>query len=278
MKVMWMGNIILPAIAEKESLPPVYIVGWLVGLSRRLTQLPDAALTYVFDAPKALTGEVDGYRYYGLVNPHAPTQRCGEAYTRQLEEILRKEQPDVIHLWGTENQHTLAMVDAAEHLGMRERIVISIQGLLSIYAEHYRAYLPEHVCHGHTLKDCVKGNIVRQEAIYRRVGQYEQEALRRVQHVIGRTDWDAACMAELAPQAAYHFNNETLRDEFYTGEWSLDSCEPHSIFCSQAHVPPQGAASAIAGAGDCPQALSRCQALCGAQGLWTHSAACAQCL
>lgn len=73
---MWMGNIILPAIAEKESLPPVYIVGWLVGLSRRLTQLPDAALTYVFDAPKALTGEVDGYRYYGLVNPTRPTQRC----------------------------------------------------------------------------------------------------------------------------------------------------------------------------------------------------------
>ena len=68
----------------------------------------------------------------------------------------------------------------------------------------------------------MKGNIVRQEAIYRRVGQYEQEALRRVRHVIGRTDWDAACMAELAPQAAYHFNNETLRDEFYTGEWSLD--------------------------------------------------------
>lgn len=31
MKIMWMGNIILPAIAEKESLPPVYIVGWLVG-------------------------------------------------------------------------------------------------------------------------------------------------------------------------------------------------------------------------------------------------------
>lgn len=82
MKVMWMGNIILPAIAEKESLPPVYIVGWLVGLSRRLTQLPDVALTYVFDAPKALTGEVDGYRYYGLVNPTRPTQRCGEAYTR----------------------------------------------------------------------------------------------------------------------------------------------------------------------------------------------------
>ena len=90
MKVMWMGNIILPAIAEKESLPPVYIVGWLVGLSRRLTQLPDVALTYVFDAPKALTGEVDGFRYYGLVNPTRPTQRCGEAYTRQLRIFCAK--------------------------------------------------------------------------------------------------------------------------------------------------------------------------------------------
>ena len=45
MKVMWMGNIILPAIAEKESLPPVYIVGWLGGVSRRATaaQSADAA-------------------------------------------------------------------------------------------------------------------------------------------------------------------------------------------------------------------------------------------
>ena len=148
---MWMGNIILPAIAEKESLPPVYIVGWLVGLSRRLTQLPDVALTYVFDAPKALTGEVDGYRYYGLVNPTRPTQRCGEAYTRQLEEIQRKEQPDVIHLWGTENQHTLAMVAAAEHMGMRERIVITKQKQQTKNTKQKQTKQPKHVCHGHTL-------------------------------------------------------------------------------------------------------------------------------
>lgn len=42
------------------------------------------------------------------------------------------------------------------------------------------------------------------------------------------------------PAGGLSFNNETLRDEFYTGEWSLDSCEPHSIFCSQAHVPLKG--------------------------------------
>lgn len=277
MKVMWMGNIILPAIAEKESLPPVYIVGWLVGLSRRLTQLPDVALTYVFDAPKALTGEVDGYRYYGLVNPTRPTQRCGEAYTRQLEEILRKEQPDVIHLWGTENQHTLAMVDAAEHMGMRERIVISIQGLLSIYAEHYRAYLPEHVCHGHTLKDLVKGNIVRQEAIYRRVGQYEQEACAGCSTLSGAPTgmlpaWRSLPRRRLIIQQR-NAAGRVLHRRMVAGQLRAAQSLLQSGACAT-----QGAASAIAGAGDCPQALSRCQALCGAQGLWAHSAACAQCL
>lgn len=277
MKVMWMGNIILPAIAEKESLPPVYIVGWLVGLSRRLTQLPDVALTYVFDAPKALTGEVDGYRYYGLVNPTRPTQRCGEAYTRQLEEILRKEQPDVIHLWGTENQHTLAMVDAAEHMGMRERIVISIQGLLSIYAEHYRAYLPEHVCHGHTLKDLVKGNIVRQEAIYRRVGQYEQEACAGCSTLSGAPTGMLPAWRSLPRRRPIiqqrNAAGRVLHRRMVAGQLRAAQSLLQSGACAT-----QGAASAIASADDCPQALSRCQALCGAQGLWAHSAACAQCL
>ena len=36
MKVMWLGNIILPAIAEKENSPAVFVGGWMVGLSKRL--------------------------------------------------------------------------------------------------------------------------------------------------------------------------------------------------------------------------------------------------
>ena len=38
----------------------------------------------------------------------------------------------------------------------------------------------------------------------------------------------------------YHFNNETLRDEFYEGEWNYSDCEKHSIFCSQGHYPIKG--------------------------------------
>lgn len=62
-----------------------------------------------------------------------------------------------------------------------------------------------------------------------------QGAARYRAHRLGCCLHGGAC-----PAGGLSFNNETLRDEFYTGEWSLDNCEPHSIFCSQAHVPLKG--------------------------------------
>ena len=39
MRVMWLGNIILPAIAEKENSPAVFVGGWMVGLSKHLSSM-----------------------------------------------------------------------------------------------------------------------------------------------------------------------------------------------------------------------------------------------
>ena len=62
------------------------------------------------------------------------------AYNLKLEgffsEQLQDFQPDVIHIWGTEYGHTLALVTAADKLGMLPKVVFSIQGLVGIYARH----------------------------------------------------------------------------------------------------------------------------------------------
>ena len=52
---------------------------------------------------------------------------------------------------------------------------------------------------------------------------------------MGRTDWDRACTMEINPSAEYHFCNETLRPEFYVGEWNYEKCRKHSIFMSQGY-------------------------------------------
>lgn len=240
MKIVWLGNIALPAIAEKESLNTVFVGGWMVGLSKMISACPDISLCYIFDSDKNRKGSVDGYSYYGVECPTAGLKAFGKAYEDRLVEILKNEQPDVIHIWGTETPHSFAMVNAAESIGMLSRVVISIQGMVSAYSRHYCAFLRHSISSGYRGKDFLQGNLLKRARIFEKKGKLEIEAIKRVKHVIGRTDWDHALTTSINPSVKYHFNNEMLRDEFYSGKWDIGSCEKHSIFCSQAHYPIKG--------------------------------------
>ena len=69
----------------------------------------------------------------------------------------------------------------------------------------------------------------------------EKVMLSKVKHIIGRTSWDRAHAWAINPNAKYHFNNETLRPEFYDGsKWDYNKCEKHTIFISQAGYPLKG--------------------------------------
>lgn len=133
MRVMWLGNIILPAIAEKENSPAVFVGGWMVGLSKHLSSMKNIDLVYIFDSQKKMAGEVDGYKYRGIPCNTNFSKKLGKEYVSQLITALHEFKPDVIHIWGTENQHSLAMVEAAEATGLLDRVVISIQGMVSVY-------------------------------------------------------------------------------------------------------------------------------------------------
>ncbi len=166
-------------------------------------------------------------------------------YLPELEKIFREElkafQPDVIHVWGTEYGHTLAMVNAAEQAGMLEHLTVSIQGLCSVYAGHYAEGVPFDVQRRSTFRDRIRrDNIRSQQEKFALRGKLEAEALQKVRHVIGRTAWDEACACQINPEAQYHFCNETLREPFYEGQWDYQRCRRHRIFASSCVYPIKG--------------------------------------
>ncbi len=159
------------------------------------------------------------------------TERC-------LREIIGKFEPDVLHCFGTEFPHTLAAVKA---FGRRERTLIGIQGLCSIYAGHFRADLPDYVWKRRTFRDLVKrDDLRRQHEKYVQRGAYEIEAVQLAGHITGRTGWDKKYTAKWNPWAEYHFMNETLRSNFYEGCWQEEACQKYSIFLSQGDYPIKG--------------------------------------
>lgn len=241
MKVLWLCNIMLPVIAESLGLPGSNKEGWLSGLSAKLCSEKEKEITLGVCFPVSggpIRGETAGIVYYGFPEDTAHPEWYDASAELHIKRILEDFSPDIVHCFGTEYPHTLAMTRA---FNRPERTLIGIQGLCFVYADAYMADLPEHIRKRTLLRDLLKrDNLVQQQEKYRKRGEYEKEALKNTAHVTGRTDWDKKWTEAVNPRARYHFMNETLRGQFYGPMWEPEQCQRHSIFLSQGNYPIKG--------------------------------------
>ena len=246
MKVLWLCNIILPDVMKQFGKEPTPIGGWLTGM---LEGILDSVCNVQIEVcmpcnwiDSLVIEKTERYEYCLFPCSRNDIYSFNAKTEKHFEQILLQSCPNVIHIWGTEYPYVLSMVNACKKLGQLDRVVINIQGLVSIYAQHYYASLPWNVVYDFmTPRHLVfHDSIAQQKKAFEKRGKYEIEALRKVKHVIGRTDWDKACVTQINPDINYHFCNEILRKSFYKHEWNFEKCERFSIFVSQAAYPIKG--------------------------------------
>lgn len=243
MKVMWLINFAVPIITEGEGTTANVNEGWISGMLNALTNYNGVHLAICYPQKKSEDIQYDviaNIEYVGY-----PQTEDAREYDPQLKgkfvQIIEKTAPDIVHLMGTEFPHCYSMVEACIEKKIKQNLVVSIQGLVSIYAQHYLNTLPVNVVYGRTIRDWIKNeNQYKAAQKLKNRGKYERQALALIPNVIGRTDWDMACTMQLAPNAHYYHNNEVLRKSFYDGKWCYKNCEKHSIFFSQATTPIKG--------------------------------------
>lgn len=252
MKVLWLCNMALPEAARQFGMEASNKEGWLSGLAdmvRKNQGESGIELSVAFPLPSGLTGggelrqevlsfQGGSFRCYGFREDVAHAEKYDPALEPVMKKIVNIEEPDLVHCFGTEYPHTLAMCRV---FPKKDRLLVGLQGLCTLYARAYHADLPEKVVRSVTLRDCLKRDTLRrqQEKFVRR-GETEREILSLAGNVTGRTDWDREFAREWNPQARYHHMNETLRREFYGPVWQEGSCIPHSIFVSQGDYPLKG--------------------------------------
>ncbi len=109
-----------------------------------------------------------------------------------------------------------------EKAGRLDSLVVSIQGLCSVYAGHYAEGVPERIQRGSTFRDVVRrDNIVKQREKFALRGLLEEKALRKARHIIGRTDWDLACVRQINPEAEVPFLQRDLAPALLSGDLAL---------------------------------------------------------
>lgn len=242
MKVLWLINIMLPDVAAKLGMKSTNKEGWLSGTVNTVRKCHDFELAIAFPidmehAPYRET--LDGITYYGFYEDTFHPEVYSTYLEDALKGIVEDYKPDVVHIYGTEFPHTLAMSRVMEN--EPEKMLIGIQGVLDIYKDHFFDGVPARVINRKTFRDKVKkDSLVEQQDKFARRAVSEIEALKKTGNVTGRTSFDRIFTERVAPLARYHFMNETLRPEFYEGSWNYDSCERHSIFLSQGNYPIKG--------------------------------------
>jgi glycosyltransferase involved in cell wall biosynthesis len=161
-----------------------------------------------------------------------------ENYLCNLIKIVN---PDIVHIFGTEYLYCLSTINACLSLGIINKVVCSVQGFCSIIPKHYFSGLPYEIVNNYTFRDAIKQDNIKQQAwkFYLR-GKNEVEALQKIKHVIGRTEFDRALLSQINPMVNYHICNETLRDQFYKHRWNYKNCLKNSIFFSQNYYPVKG--------------------------------------
>lgn len=236
----------MPAqMSEAMDLPKQPLGGWVGALLNSVSKVSD----YRLNVCVPMTSKA--VQHYSLNNVTywvCPTRKTyrGKAdalVIKGMQEIVRKCEPDILHVFGTESFSALAVIRAFDSF---ERTIIHIQGLPTYISIAYESQLPTHVRYGCTVRDILcMDSICRQKSKLMRRACYEHESFRLAAYAAGRTEWDKACTKLLSPNIHYCYCGEPIRDTFYSQKWSLNDCERHSVFMSKGTSPIKGLHIAI---------------------------------
>ena len=124
MKILWLCNVMLPAVAEQFHIEASNKEGWLSGLADVMLKKQEennTELAVAFPAPaELLTGGEEFFERqiplqgtvltgYGFREDVVNPDRYDEGLEGRMRQILERCRPDMVHIFGTEYPHALAM-------------------------------------------------------------------------------------------------------------------------------------------------------------------------
>lgn len=240
MKILWLCNVVLPELAEEFGFKKQYFGGWLTGAWNELKLRSDLELAIcvpVRNPSRCKDGVFSNYRYYSFLTISKESTTEGLDQIKRFKYILNDFKPDVIHIWGTEYEHSYSMVRACEENGLLRHAVVGIQGLLTYCGKVYDYGIPKRVLNQKVNSISINDN----KKVFMEKSNNEKKILETILNVSGRTDWDRGCINDINPDAVYYYCGPILRETFYLApKWKKSEAVKQRIFMSQASYPIKG--------------------------------------
>lgn len=230
MKILWIVNTVSPGAAKAIGICSTHAISWVEAMGAVLKNRHELAIV----AP-GTDGKLHKVQHQGITYCVLPRDCAKKDYWGG---IIREFQPDIIHAYGTEKKHNLLLI---ENYRDAVPIVISLQGILTAYQKYYYAGIPmKDILMNYTIGDILlRRGILKGKRNFVRQSKYEQQMLRGVRYVEGRSDWDRAVSLDINPELKYYYCPRMIRSAFFDHAWG-ENYELHSILVHQADYPIKG--------------------------------------
>ncbi|WNH08609.1 glycosyltransferase family 4 protein [Thalassobellus suaedae] len=222
MKVLWFTN----TSSLYENKHSYHGGGWIDSLEKLISKERNIELAVGFFHPEDNDKkEINGVTYYPILKKRGAKKPLTtifnnwrgnlnqEIFLQQIIDVVNDYNPDVIHVFGTEN----IFGRIQEFINIP--VIIHLQGLINPYLNAYfpvKTSLSNLFIKNFNLVNYILGKTVFSDyKKFKNRANQEKLILKKVKYVMGRTDWDKSISKLFNPSVRYFHINEVLRDGFY---------------------------------------------------------------
>lgn len=241
-RVMWSVFITFPEVAGMVEKKAEYACTWARALADKIRNREDIklAIVSISDSNKVQKFNVNNVLFYFLPNGKKTMKNGGCSVAREAwRTIINDFKPDIIHIHGSESMVPYELIKMQPDIP----IYLTLQGILSNYYKDYTAGIDENDIKSNiTIRDIVRhSGILGDKEKTKKKSVFEQEMLKGVHYLGGRTTWDKVSALIINSDALYLYAPEMIRQNFYDStRWNVNKITPHRIFMHQGFKPIKG--------------------------------------
>ena len=239
MKVLWVLNKAIGKMAAEMGLPTDGYGGWLDQSLEEIRKSEGISLVFLTSGSQTETKTVtDGNDVYYMIPGGSAYSsfRDNRRNRAAVKELIDREKPDLIHLWGTESALGIVVARLTPNIPK----IVYIQGFMNAIKRHYyESTSKETLRRAITFYDLVKRRTVaKTEASIARKAANEIETLKLSHALLCDSDWcEAECKA-INPNLAVYRKKMPIDPIFRDAAWKNDG--NHRIFSASQYGPFKG--------------------------------------
>lgn len=145
MRIAWLCNAPVRVISEALGRSGSVNSGWLDGAFADVMSVGEHELIIFYPQkaePRVERSSGTGFEAHGFFWSKGDL-RERDAAKGLFTEVLASTKPDVVHIFGSENEFGELMAQAAGDCGLLDRTVVSIQGLVSVISRQFMPGFPD---------------------------------------------------------------------------------------------------------------------------------------